>query len=326
MKKRYIFLLTIVLSLVVFTLYQLFFSERIDTVVQGRIYRSAQLSPYSLQKIIEEKGIRTVINLRGGPRDSKWYIKEREITEKNNVLLHDIMLSPHDLPDYSTLQLILDALSGSERPILIHCRRGSDRTGMVSAVALAIEQDAPFADLKKQFSWRYGVFPFYRSIGPYLFSRYEQWMGKTQKNHDRDNLIYWLRNEYRDDQGNLHYWIDRINGEVVKERRTKVMINGSPKSLVVEGWAFDSRTKAPARGLSIVIDSRASSAADFRYDRPDVARYLGLGEEYYGHFLVGWRAEFNTDLVGKGCHNISLRLVRSGSEALEIPAEYEVCF
>ena len=326
MKKRYIFLLTIVLSLVVFTLYQLFFSERIDTVVKGRIYRSAQLSPYSLQKIIEEKGIRTVINLRGGPRDSKWYMKEREITEKNNVLLHNIMLSPHDLPDYSTLQSILDVLSRSERPILIHCRRGSDRTGMVSALALAVEQDPPLDDVMKQFSWRYGVFPFYRSVGPYLFAKYGQWLEETHKNHSRDNLIYWIRNEYLDSQGNLHYWIDRIGGEGVKERKTKVMINGAPKNIVVEGWAFDSRTKAPARGLSIVMDSRASSAADFRYDRPDVAKYVGLGEEYYEHFPVGWRAEFNTDLVGKGCHNISLRLVRSGSAALEIPAEYEVCF
>ncbi len=325
-KKQYIFLTAVVFSLVVVALYQLFFSERIDTVVGGKIYRSAQLSAESLQKIIEEKGIRTVINLRGGPRDSRWYVKEREITEKNNVRLYDIMLSPHDLPDYSTLQSILEVLSGSERPILIHCRRGSDRTGMVSALALAIEQDSPLDDVVKQFSWRYGVFPFYRSIGPYLFSKYVQWLEKTGKNHCKDNLIYWIRNEYLDGHGNLHYWIDRIGGQVVKERKTKIVISGSPKSIVVEGWAFDSRTKAPARGLSIVIDSRASSAADFRYDRPDVARYVGLGKEYNEHFPVGWRAEFNTDLAGKGCHNLSLRLVRSESEVLEIPAEYEVCF
>jgi len=326
MKKRYLFLLAVVLFLVVFVFYQLLFTERIDTVVEGSIYRSAQLSPHSLQKMIQEKGIRTVINLRGSPRDSEWYMKEREITEKNNVLLHDIMLSPRDLPDYSTLQSILDVLSRSERPILIHCRRGSDRTGMVSALALVVEQDPPLNDVLKQFSWRYGVFPFYRSIGPYLFSRYGLWLDETHKNHSRDNLIFWIRNEYLDGQGNVHYWIDKIGGEGVKERKTKVVISGSPKSIVVEGWAFDSRTKVPARGLFIVVDGRASSAVDFRYDRPDVARYFGFGEGYYEHFPVGWRAEFNTHPVGKGCHNISLRLVRNGSEALEIPAEYEVCF
>ncbi len=325
-KKQHLFLTVVILPVVVFGLYQLFFSERIDTVVGGRVYRSAQLSADRLQKIIEEKGIRTVINLRGNPRDSKWYMKEREITEQNNVRLHDIMLSPHDLPDYSTLQSILDALSGSERPILIHCRRGSDRTGLVSALALAIERDSPFEVVVKQFSWRYGVFPFYRSVGPYLFSKYVQWLEKTGKSHSRDNLIYWIRNEYRDEQGNLHYWIDRIGGELVKERKTKVVIGGSPKSIVVEGWAFDSRTKTPARGLSIVMDGRASAIADFRYDRPDVARYVGLGGEYSEHFPVGWRVEFNTGLMGKGCHNISLSLARSGSEILEIPAEYEVCF
>jgi protein tyrosine phosphatase (PTP) superfamily phosphohydrolase (DUF442 family) len=326
MKKQHILLLTIVLSLAVFALYYLFFSERIDTVIKGRIYRSAQLSSSGLQKLIEEKGIRTIINLRGGFKDSEWHVKEREIAEKNSVRLYDIALSPHNLPEYSAIQLILDVLSRSERPVLIHCRRGADRTGLVSALALAIEQDAPFAELKKQFSWRYGVFPFYRSIGPFFFSRYEQWLERTHSNHDREALISWIRNEYVDGRGNLQYWIDGINGMTVRDRKAKVMITGAQKNIVVDGWAFDSRNKGPAVGLTVYIGKRVSSRADFLYNRPDVARHFGFGEEYYETFPVGWRAEFDTGLIGKGCHDISLKLLKSGSEPVEIPSDYEVCF
>jgi protein tyrosine phosphatase (PTP) superfamily phosphohydrolase (DUF442 family) len=326
MKRKYIALSALLFLLVVLTLYQLFLSEKIDTVVEGRVYRSAQLSPESLQRIIKDKGIRTVINLRGGHRDLEWYTKERKVAEENNVVLQDVMLSPHDLPNYSTLQSVLGLLSRSERPVLIHCRRGADRTGMVSAIALAIEQDPPIHDVIRQFSWRYGVFPVYRSVGPYFFSKYGQWLLRSQKDHSRENLLFWMRNEYLDGQANLQYWVDQIGGEKVKKRKQKIVISGSPKNITVEGWAFDSRTKAPAQGLSIVIDGRISSAADFRYDRPDVARSHGLGEEYCGHFPVGWKTEFSTDRLGKGCHTISLRLMKSGVESLDVPAEYEVCF
>jgi len=326
MKKRTVFLVVISVALLFFPLYHLFFSDRIDTVVKGRIYRSAQLSPRGLVKIIEEKRIGTIVNLRGSFRDSEWYRKEREIAEKNNVRLYDIVLSPHDLPEYPNLLSIIDVLSTSQRPVLIHCRRGSDRTGMVSALALALEQDPPLAELKKQFSWRYGVLPFYRSIGPFFFSQYERWLERSRNNHDKENLIYWIRNEYIDGQGNLQYWIDGINGTTVRDKKAKVMISDAQKNTVVDGWAFDFRNKGPAIGLTVYIDNRISSRADFRYNRPDVARHFGLGEEYYERVPVGWRAEFDTDLIGKGCHDISLRLVKSGSETLEIPSEYKVCF
>lgn len=211
------FFILISFSLVTFALYQLFFNERIDTVVEGKVYRSAQLSCDSLQKIIDEKGIRTIINLRGGSKDAGWYVRECEIAKKNNIRLYDISIPAHELPEYAKLISLVDALQISERPILIHCRRGADRTGMASALALAIEKDPPFSYIKKQFSWRYGVLPVYRSIGPYFFSKYEQWLNKTGKAHSRDTLLYWIRNEYVDNRGNLGPSIDYFSVLFLKD-------------------------------------------------------------------------------------------------------------
>jgi protein tyrosine phosphatase (PTP) superfamily phosphohydrolase (DUF442 family) len=319
-----IFFFIIVLSLILFAFYHVFFSPRIDTVVEGRVYRSAQLSGDLLEKIIREKGIKAIINLRGKSNDSQWYADESEISEAYHVQLYDIGLSPHDLPEYNKLINILDILLKSEKPILIHCHRGIDRTGLVSALALAIEQDTSLPELKKQFSWRYWVLPFYRSTGPYFFSKYEQWLNKTQRIHSKNNLIYWINNEYFDGQGNHKFWIDHVNGKMF-DKDKKIVISGNSKQILIEGWAFDSRTNLPVNNLYVIVDNRTQLKADFTYNRTDVAEFYGLGEKYYENFVVGWKVAFQRDTIPDGCHKISLKIVKSGSTSLDIPTENTFC-
>lgn len=308
--------------LAVFVFYYLLFDKNIDSVVEGRIYRSARLTEKPLQKIIKQKGIRTIINLIGSQEDAEWYIRESAIARANGIRLFDLRLIPDELPTYYKLASVLDILSKSERPVLIHCLKGSDRTGMVSALALALEKDPPFPDIKKQFSWRYGVLPFSGSIGPKLFSRYEDWLNRTGKAHSKNTLIHWIRNEYLDNRANLEFYIDVVNGVPARDAPS---LTGDPKKVVLEGWAFDARTKSPAEGLSIIIDNRISARAGFRNNRPDVAKFFGLGAEYDKSFLAGWQAEFQTVSIGKGCHKISVRVAGQGSEMFEVPTDYRFC-
>lgn len=321
--QKKIFLFIIVLSLILFVFYHAFFSSRIDTVVEGRVYRSAQLPGNLLEKFIKKKGIKSIINLRGKSNDSKWYANESEISKKYHVQLYDIGLSPNDLPEYSKLMNTLDILLTSEKPVLIHCYRGIDRTGLASALALTIEQDPPLSEIKKQFSWRYGVLPFYRSTGPYFFSKYEQWLNKTQKMHSKNNLIYWINYEYLDSHGNLKFWIDHVNGREYKDK--KMMIPGDSKMILIDGWAFDTRTNSPVDNLYVMVDNRISLKADFTYNRPDIAKFFGLGEKYYKKFVVGWRVVFERDTIPLGCHEISLKIVKNGSNSFGIPTENTFC-
>jgi len=167
--KKKVFLPFLILSLFLLVFYLVYFSPRIQSVVEGRIYRSPRLSANFLEKTIKEKGIKTIINLRGENKESEWYIEESEISKKNNIKLYDCRLHASDLPKYPILVKILDILLMSERPLLIHCVAGVDRTGFVSALALAIEKDVPLFEVKKQFSLRYGSFPLIRTIGPLFF-------------------------------------------------------------------------------------------------------------------------------------------------------------
>jgi protein tyrosine phosphatase (PTP) superfamily phosphohydrolase (DUF442 family) len=319
--KKKLFLL-IIAGAAIFGLYYAFFSQKIDTVSEGKIYRSAQLSDNSLERLLREKGIKTIINLRGTPQNAPWYLKESETAQKYNAKLHDIKLDPHDLPKYLNLIKIINILSTDEKPILIHCLQGVDRTGMVSALALAIDKNPPLPELKKQFSLRYRIFPFYRSIGPYFFSQYELWLKKNQKIHSRENLLYWIKHEYIDSQGNVEFWIDHIDGKELKSN--KILIAGAPENIIIDGWAFDARTCLPAQGFNIVIDNRVSLKADFVTHRPDVAKFFNLGEEYHQKFVAGWTASIEKSALGAGCHSLSVKIVKGRSQ-WEIPTEYMFC-
>ena len=211
--KKIFFIVAGVMAVFIFLfLVSFYFSSQIYPVVDYKIYRSGQLSHQSLESAIREKGIKTIMNLRGEAKDSPWYNEEKKTAIQHKVKLYDIRLSPHDLPKYQSIIEILDVLVTSEKPLLIHCYKGSDRTGLVSALALVLEKDLPLDELKKQFSIRYGVLPFTKSIGPLLFSRYEAWIQKNKKTHSRNNLLYWLKQEYQDNYGNLVFMIDQIDG------------------------------------------------------------------------------------------------------------------
>ena len=321
MKK--ILSIIIVLSLLLFVIYNLYRTRIIQTVIEGRIYRSGQLSENALKILITEKNIKSILNLRGENDNLEWYMREKEITEEKHVKLYDVGISSNELPECRNLMNILDILLRSERPVLVHCKRGVDRTGMVSALALAIEENPPLSELRKQFSFRYGVLPFSRSIGPYFFLLYEQWLNKTNKTHDKDNLVYWIRNEYRDSFGNLKYHIDHVNGQYFHNK--KATIRNTAERILIEGWAYDTCTVLPAENLYIVVDNRTSSKFNYLHNRPDVAKAFHLHEESGKPFVIGWEAELPRNDISSGCHRLSLRIVRNDM-TFDMPGENTLCF
>lgn len=108
--------------------------DNFHAIEEGRAYRSAQLYPETLDWVIRNYGIRTVINLRGPNPKMDWYPREKAVCERNTVRQIDIPLSAFNLPPPEHLLAIYDAFKDAHEPILIHCRAGADRTGMASAL------------------------------------------------------------------------------------------------------------------------------------------------------------------------------------------------
>jgi hypothetical protein len=319
--KKYfiIFVLMVVLS----ALYYSFFYDNFSPIIKGKIYRSAQLSGPELRKIIKKYRIRTIINLKG-LKTSKNYKIEIEIANKNNIKLFNFKFSANKLPSYLKLNTLIDTLINAEQPILIHCHRGADRSGMAGALALAIEKDPPLSVLKKQFSLRHGVVRFNTSIGPLLFSKYEKWLNMTGRIHSRDNLLFWAKKEYVDPNGNLEFYIDHVENVMFDEDKI-FTIQNVPHKISVVGWAFDARNKLPVEELYVIIDDTITDKVEFKYNRPDVVSHFGLDETSQKTGFFGWLAEFNREDLADGCHKISLKFLKNKHTEIKIPTNHMLC-
>lgn len=124
-------------------------------VDKGKFYRSAQLTPDELQEAIDIYDIKTVISLRGGSPDSYWFNDEVSVLNKNAVQFHPINLSMDSFPSKENLNEILRLFRESPKPILVHCRSGTDRTGMVSALYQIEEMGKSKEEALKQLSFKY---------------------------------------------------------------------------------------------------------------------------------------------------------------------------
>lgn len=145
----------------VFGLYQglLHATGNFHTVVAGELYRSAQPSEADLARYVRDYGIRTVVNLRGRNPGSDWYDREaKAVTALGLTQLNFRMSARQDLSQQEAEDLIA-LLRTAEKPILIHCRAGADRSGLAAALYVAAIDKGGEMAAELQISPLYGHLP-----------------------------------------------------------------------------------------------------------------------------------------------------------------------
>lgn len=178
-----------------------YFGRNWHAIIPGRVYRSAQLSADDLPAQIAEYNIRTVINLRGSCIGFPWYVGECRTTSAHGVSQEDITLSATRLPAPSEIRRFVEVLDRTEYPIVLHCRQGVDRTGMMAAVTLLTLTDATPDQARRQLGFRYGHVP----LGPTrvmnrFLELYEEWLHAEGIGHNRSAFRRWASAEYCPDQ------------------------------------------------------------------------------------------------------------------------------
>ena len=79
-----------------------------------------------------------MINLRGASSEDEWYRDEIAICKTTGIEHYDIPMCATKLPEPETVALLIRTLRIAPRPFLVHCKSGSDRTGLASAVWLML--------------------------------------------------------------------------------------------------------------------------------------------------------------------------------------------
>jgi hypothetical protein len=167
------------------------------TVIPGQVYRSAQLSASALERYLRDKHIRTVVNLRGCCDPEPWYLDEGRVTLRHDVSMEDLGFSAGRLPSVIMIRQLLEVIDNSEYPILFHCHKGADRTGMASAMALLLRTDTPLEEAREQIGWRFGHLAIGRTASiDRFFDLYEEWLAGRGEVHSPTVFRRWLERDY----------------------------------------------------------------------------------------------------------------------------------
>ena len=173
------------------------FGTNIHTVIPGRVYRTAQLDGDDLTRFIEEKGIRTVVNLRGTGPSTEWYMAEARATHAAGICQEDISLSAKRLPAPDEIRRLIDVLDHTDYPIVAHCQPGADRTGLVATAALLLMTDCTVAEARRQLWPRYGHISAGRTAAiDRFFDFYEAWLESKGLAHTPDLFRHWAMRVY----------------------------------------------------------------------------------------------------------------------------------
>jgi Tyrosine phosphatase family len=166
-------------------------------VAPGLIYRCAKLSTPGLERVIRQHHIHTVINLCGCCDPVPWYLEQARTLSRLDVSMEDLGCSASRLPSTHTVRELVKILDHTEYPILVHCHRGIDRTGLVVVVALLLHSDIGLDEALGQLSWRYAHISFAKTGNmDRFFELYREWLNAAGLRHSRAVFRRWLEVEY----------------------------------------------------------------------------------------------------------------------------------
>lgn len=155
---RWVTGLTVALTMVgASTWYGIQRDGNLHAVEPGVVYRSAQLSGPELQRVLADKGIKTVLNLRGPNAGKPWYDEELRTLQAAGVQHLDVPLSAYQDLSARQMQQLVNLMARAPKPLLVHCESGADRSGLVSAL-YQVSQGQSLAVAQRELSPRYGHF------------------------------------------------------------------------------------------------------------------------------------------------------------------------
>lgn len=182
--------------------------------VSEELWRSNQPWPHQLARW-QALGVKTVVTLRGGSDDAHHLI-EKAACEALGLGFRSFRIGSREPPTADQVAAARRLFEDLAYPALIHCKSGSDRTGVMGTLYLHLRKGLPMRQAMRQLGLRYGHLAGGETgIADYVFARYaaegepaqltlEAWL--RQPGHDAASLL----GAYRAGRGG--WALDRLLG------------------------------------------------------------------------------------------------------------------
>jgi protein tyrosine/serine phosphatase len=161
------------------------YNGNFHTVEEGAFYRSAQLSTDELQTAIRDHGIKAILNLRGAHPGEPWYDDEVAASRALGVAHYDYGLSAYRIVTEQQIADLLGIIREAPQPLLVHCKSGADRTGLVSALYRFAVEGTSREEADGQLSLVYGHFPYLMSRSRAMDDSFWAFVGKIPASSSR---------------------------------------------------------------------------------------------------------------------------------------------
>ncbi len=121
--------------------------------ISPELVRTNQPWPHQLEAW-KARGIKTVINLRGG-FDSSFYALEKAACEALGLTLIDFTVTSREAPSKAQIRGAKELFQTLEYPALMHCKSGADRAGIMSVLYMHFRQGKPISEAMRQLSFKF---------------------------------------------------------------------------------------------------------------------------------------------------------------------------
>jgi protein tyrosine phosphatase (PTP) superfamily phosphohydrolase (DUF442 family) len=124
--------------------------------VSDKAWRSAQPAPHHIRRFARS-GVRTIVNLRGERQCGAYWLEQEECA-RHGLKLVNFQIRSRAAPTREELRGAKKLFEEVEYPILMHCKSGADRAGLMSVLYRYLHEGVPLAEAKDELSLKYGHF------------------------------------------------------------------------------------------------------------------------------------------------------------------------
>jgi protein tyrosine/serine phosphatase len=179
--------------------------------ISPEMWRSNQPNPRQVAEHAAQRGIRTIINLRGESTKG-YYLLEKEACDDAGLRLIDFQVFSRDTPRPDVIESARDLFENIEYPALMHCKSGADRAGLMSALYMIFRRRMPVKQALKQLSGKY----LHVKSGKtgMLDAFFEAYLSDTSDS--RKPFLDWVREDYDP---------ARVKSEFLDRSRSKIRLD-----------------------------------------------------------------------------------------------------